>query len=200
MASKKYNINELKIARLSWKPVLEDALDENQREKYINRKNAVDMYIDGYELLKIQEFTKVNYTNISRLINRCCTINQETGEFYGYTGLLHYNHTTKNINVNVVNNLSKRGLFEALLVRYPSLVQFISDNYFGNKNITLEKNIKITTLHYKFLTECRRLGIQDYEYPFNVESKGLKSLSRYIHKLKHKNEQGYYKHKFHGNY
>ena len=148
MASKKYNINQLKLERLSWKSVLEDVLNEKQRNLYANRKKAVDLYIDGFDLVKIQEITKINYSNVSRLITKCCSIDPISGEPYGYAGLIPYNHTVKNAPVNTnVNSSGKRGLFESLLLRYPSLVTFISDHYFGNKEVTLEKNIKISTLH-----------------------------------------------------
>lgn len=190
MASKKHNIDLLKLERLSWKSVLEEVLNEKQRVIYINRKKAVDLYIDGFDLLKIQDITKINYSNISRLITKCCSIDPVSGEPFGYAGLIPYNHTVKNVSVNISTDISsKRGLFESLLLKYPSLVTFISDHYFGNKDVTLEKNIKITTLHNKLLTECRRLGIQDYEYPFNVQSQGLRSLSRYVKTLKSRNEQ-----------
>ena len=38
----------------------------------------------------------------------------------------------------------------------------------------------IRTLHGKFVKECRRLGIQDYEYPFTLKDNGYDALYSYI--------------------
>lgn len=189
MASKKYNLSELKINRLNWKKVLEDALSVENKEIFINRKNAVDMYIDGVNVTTIEQEIQIDKATISKFVAKCCKINPITDEPYGYAALIPYFHIEKyKRNSNNNGSTSTVGLFELLLLRYPSLVAFIADNYFGNKDITLEKNMKVTTLHNKFLNECRNLVIQDYEYPFNTETKGLRSLRRYVQRLKHQNQ------------
>ncbi|MFA9466680.1 MAG: hypothetical protein ACERKN_20655 [Velocimicrobium sp.] len=190
MASKKYNLSDLMINRLTWKKVLEDALNPENREVFINRKNAVDMYIDGVTLTTIENETKIKKSKIYIFVKKCCKINPITNEPYGYAALIPYYHIEKYTrDSNCYNVSSTTGLFDMLLLKYPSLVSFIADNYFGKRDVTLEKNMKVTTLHNKFLYECRNLGIQDYEYPFNTESKGLRSLRRYVHNLKHQNEK-----------
>ncbi|MDF2609191.1 MAG: transposase [Lachnospiraceae bacterium] len=190
MASKKYNLSELKINRLNWKKVLEDALSHENKEIFLNRKNAVDMYIDGVNVTTIEAETRIDKATINKLVAKCCKINPITNEPYGYAALIPYFHIEKYKRVsNSSGTTSSVGLFELLLEKYPILDTFIADNYFGNKEITLEKNMRVTTLHNKFLYECRNLGIQDYEYPFNTESRGLRSLRRYVQKLKHQNEK-----------
>lgn len=190
MASKKYNLSELKINRLDWKKVLEDALSQENKAIFLNRKNAVDMYIDGVILTTIENRTKIKKTKVYNYVKKCCKINPITNEPYGYAALIPYYHIKKYTrNSNNSSITSTTGLFELLLQKYPSLVSYIADNYFGKKDVTLEKNMKVTTLHKKFLYECRNLGIQDYEYPFNTDSKGLRSLRRFVHNLKHQNEE-----------
>lgn len=184
MANKKYNLSMLKLERLEWKNVLIDVLDRTAKEIFLSRKNAVDMYIDGFTLREIEEKTNINKASIRMYVEKCCTLNPQDNAPYGYAALLHYKHVTKKVSNNIA---SKKGSFEALLFNYPQLKSFIESNYFGNKKDTLEKNMKVSTLHKKFLTECRKIGIQDYEYPFNTESKALKSLQRYIIELRHKN-------------
>jgi len=189
LASKKYNLSGLGIERLNWKSVLEDALSPDKRGIFLNRKNAVDMYIDGVDLITIERETHIHETQINKLVAKCCRIDPATNEPYGYAALLPYHRTVKYKRGPVNGSpVSMTGLFELLLLRYPSLASFICDNYFGKKEVTLEKNMHVTTLHHKFLCECRNLGIQDYEYPFNTTSKGLRSLRRYVDNIKMQNE------------
>lgn len=169
--------------------MLEDALSQENNEIFLNRKNAVNMYIDGMNVTTIEEETRIDKATINKFVAKCCKINPITNEPYGYAALIPYFHIEKYKRVsNSSGTTSAVGLFELLLLKYPSLDTFISDNYFGNKEVTLEKNMRVTTLHNKFLYECRNLGIQDYEYPFNTESRGLRSLRRYVQKLRHQNE------------
>ena len=189
MASKKYNISELKLSRPKWKKVLEDALEPGGREIYLRRKRAVDMYIDGANVVAIGQETHIDGAKINKLVAKCCEIDQNTNEPYGYAALLPYFHIKKyKREPDGGSTAPVAGQFELLLQKYPSLITFITDNYFGKKDTTLEKNIKVSTLHNKFLCECRSLGIQDYEYPFNSGSKGSRSLRRYVYGLKNKNE------------
>jgi len=188
LAGKKHNLSELKTERLDWKKVLEDALSPDKREIFLNRKKAVDMYIDGADIISIGQETHVHWSKITKLVTKCRRINPATNEPYGYAALLPYYHVEKYKREPARgSSVSSAGLFEQLMQRYPSLATFIADNYFGKKETTLEKNMQITTLHNKFLCECRRLGIEDYEYPFNTISKGLRTLSRYVNDLKSQN-------------
>lgn len=188
MANKKYNLSTLKIERLEWKNVLVDVLDNTAREAFLSRKKAVDMYIDGFTLKEIEDKTNINKVSINKYVEKCRAINPQDNQPYGYGALLHYKHTSKKVSNKINTTSSNKGNFEALLLHYPQLQSFIYDNYFGNKKDTLEKNMKVSILHKKFLTECRQLGIQDYEYPFNTDSKASRSLQRYINELRNKNE------------
>ncbi len=190
MANKKLSTAHLNLERQFWKKVLADILNPAEKDLFIRRKEAVDMYISGIPLKVIEERTKINKTAISRWVEKCCKIDSSTNEAYGYSALLHYKHTEKYTRKKEsINPSSSNGLFELLLLNNPSLVNFISDNYFGDKIATLEKSMRVSTLHKKFLEECHRFGIQDYEYPFNSDSQGARALRRYIDKLQKEKEQ-----------
>jgi len=188
LAGKKYNLSELKAARLEWKKVLEDALSPENREIFASRKKAVDMYIDGFDNNAIGQETSIHETRIYKLVAKCCRTNPVTNEPYGYGALLPYRHIEKYKREAAGGRAASAGMFEQLLQTHPSLTSFIADNYFGKSEATLEKNMAVTTLHKKFLDECRNLGIQDYEYPFNTAAKGLRTLRRYIISLRSQNE------------
>jgi len=189
LAGKKYNLTELRLERPSWKKVLEDSLSPEKREIFQKRKNAVDMYIDGADNITIKQETDVHETKVNKWVAKCRRIDPATNEPYGYAALLPYYHVEEYKHESDSDNtVASPGSFGLLLQRYPTLAIFISDNYFGKKEATLEKNMRITTLHHKFLSECGNLGIQDYEYPFNSGSKGLRSLRRYVNGLKVQND------------
>ena len=169
--------------------VLEEALSQDQKAIYINRKTAVDLYIDGNNISDIERTTGIKRCKLSQLVTKCCTIDAATHEPYGYTALIPYKRLKKySPKESKSNTTANSGSFENLLLTYPSLKAFIKDNYFGNKDATLEKNMNISTLHKKLLFECHRLGIQDYEYPFNSLSKGSRLLRRYVECLSKQNQ------------
>lgn len=181
MATKKFNLEELRGIREEWTNIPLEAIPEQYRALYNARKNAVDMYIDGQKSSDITQRTGIDYTNISRLIKKCLRTNCD-GDYYGYQALIPQ--------VKLHNTSEKQvatGRFIRLLTTYPSLKDFIAGNYFGDKKYTLEKNMNLTTLHQKFLKECLRLGVQEHEYPFNTDNKAYVSLSKYIKTLQKEN-------------
>ena len=181
MRERKYNILELKKYRENWTDVHIELLNNSQKEIYIKRKQAVDMYIDDFPLIKIMELTKIPWQKISQLVGKCVKINQKTGKQYGYTGLIPY----KRLKSDSIKrtNVKGRGSFSKLLLEHPLLYEFIFDSYFNDTKKSFEKNITIGNLYNKFLDKCREIGIQDYEYPFNTFDKARRSFYDYINKL-----------------
>ena len=53
------NILELRQSRNLWKDINIAALSEDDRNQYIKRKAAVDLYIDGLSPKKISEMTGI---------------------------------------------------------------------------------------------------------------------------------------------
>lgn len=190
MAEKKYNIIELQQARMGWKNVLEDCLSEDERRIFISRKKAVDMYIDGYKLSEITSESGLSKSQVVKMIHKCVKRDILNNHDYGYRGLLPYKHLKnyqrRTDSIGEIKGFS--GSLSKLFTDYPSLSGFIYNNLFEKKDNTLEKNIKPTILHRKFLEECKRLGIQSYEYPFNTSNKGSRSLRDYISNLLKENE------------
>ena len=139
------------------------------------------MYIDGYNSFTITSQTHIDYTNIPRLIEKCLKAKND-GTSYGYEALIPYHKF-----YNSFDKKQTAGNFKKLLNNYPSLEDFIQGNYFGDKKYTLEKNMNFVTLHQKFLRECMRLGIQEFEYPFNTQNRAYVSLCKYIKNIQNEN-------------
>lgn len=187
MRNKKFNLLELREKRKEWNSVITDFWENDKRIIYQNRKMAVDMYIDDYNVDEIFNITKIKHDKLTRLIDRCLKINLESGQEYGYTALIPQKRVitskmTKKHTVDISTS-KRRGSFNMLLLIHPKLDLFIKDNYFRKNKSILEKNISPFNLHKKFLEECKKQGIQDYEYPFNTKDKAQRTFYNYLKNL-----------------
>lgn len=90
MRERKYNILELREYRTNWADVHVDLLDDEQKDIYIKRKQAVDMYIDDIPLNRIMNLTNIARQKVPVLVGKCIKINPQTGRQFGYAGLLPY--------------------------------------------------------------------------------------------------------------
>lgn len=184
MASKKYNLEELREIRKEWQEIPIKAIPEKYQEIYKARKKAVDMYIDGETNIKIKEETAIGTSHIGNLIQKCI-MSDSNGCYLGYQALIPY--TKFCLAEQYKTQRSTRGKFHVLLTQYSPLKDFIIGNYLGDKKYTTEKNMNLTTLHQKFLKECLRLGVQEHEYPFNTANRGYVSLCKFIKNYKKEN-------------
>lgn len=57
MACKKFNLTELQKIRESWQDIPVEAVPESKRKVFSDRKNAVNMYIDGVSVKEIHNAT-----------------------------------------------------------------------------------------------------------------------------------------------
>ncbi|MCR4657823.1 MAG: Mu transposase C-terminal domain-containing protein [Lachnospiraceae bacterium] len=178
MACKKHNLNELRKIRETWADLPAEVVPEDKRASFVQRKSAVDMYIDGCTMSEITEATGIAHPNICRMVERCLR-RDAAGDYYGYQALLKNNRTAP-------DEGRADGLFSRLLSQYPGLDDYIAGCWYGNKKYTLEKNMNRKSLHSRFLRKCLELGVSDYEYPFNTKNQGYASLCRYIRELDRK--------------
>jgi transposase InsO family protein len=183
------DIGHIKNERAYWKTVELSCLSDSEQLLFLQRKKAVDMYIDGYTIKQITEETKIKgKAEAQRLLLRCLSCD-DYGAYKGYTALIPYKHLTiqnkrkQEQNIFTTEN-SSTGMFSFMLTEYPDIKEYIDALYFGKVKTTLEKNISVRILHQLFLKKCQQVGIKEYEYPFSVQSKGLRSLYDYINKLK----------------
>lgn len=164
----KINLSALREKRDTWSELNLEVMDEDVKSKYLQRKKAVDLYIDGMSPSKVSEQTGISSGEVIRLVHRCSDLNK-SGNMAGYKALLPNNRTSDIL-----------GKFNKLFLEYPTLESFVLGNYFGDKHYTLEHNMNIRSLHTKFREECIRLGIQDYEYPLCLKDNGYDALYRYL--------------------
>lgn len=170
-----------------WPTVLIDNIAESDRELYLLRKQAVDMYLNNTPIQEIIDATGFHRNITRKLVQRCLELDQ-FGNPYGYTALIPYKRIKKYTRKDEViseGNSNYSGAFSQLLEKYPELKEFICSQYLGmSKKHIIEPNIRPKVLHGKFMAKCRKLGIQEDQYPFNTQDKGKRSLYRYTDSLK----------------
>ena len=175
--NKKLDSPFLKACRDTWYDIPEEVIPEEKRIQYKARKRAVDMYIDDMKTSDIAHETGISRTHIIDLVEKCLQIGDD-GFYLGYFALIpNYKGMGSNVNRE----------FNKLLEEYPDLKEFIIGNYLGDRKFTLEQNMNYKTLHARFLRQCKELGIQDYEYPFNTQTQGYVSLIKYVKEFARKN-------------
>lgn len=173
----KINLLELRLNREQWRNVKIDAIPEELRNKFENRKKAVDLYIDGISLKTISDLTGISSSEVIRQVRKCMLFDKNM-EQIGYAALIPNKQ-----------NVKTTGKLQKLFLQHPTLEEYVLGNYFGDKKYTLEKNMTIRTLHTKFVAECRHLGIQDYEYPFTLKDNGYDILYSYIKQAELENQK-----------
>ncbi|WP_410768714.1 hypothetical protein [Fontibacillus sp. BL9] len=168
-----------------WPIVDELLLAEEDRNIYIARKNAVNMYFKGTKVKEIHELTGIHPKNLRRIVRRCMSIS-DNGVVWGFRALIPQKKV-KNYQLIIKNgkkNASRKtGEFNLLLETYPVLPDLIKDLYLGNHRRSLEPAMKPKDIHKKFIEQCRNLGIPLSQYPFNTDHLGYKALQRYLNKL-----------------
>lgn len=186
------SLGEESITTKDWPKVLVENLSESNKEIYLKRKMAVDMYLDNNKLLsEIENKTGIKPNDVRRLVKRCLSFDKK-GSIYGYTALIPYKRIKQYTRKE--NSMGYVGAFSQLLDQYPDICEFIKNQYYSlNKNEINEPNIKVNTLHKKFLKKCIRLGIKETDYPFTTKDKGKRSLYRYINDLNNNHYRKYAK-------
>ena len=189
MRNKKFNLLDLRRYRENWKEIKTELWSNDKRNLFVRRKKAVDMYIDDFSVQKIFNDTGIRSDKVAKLIERCIKTDEETGEQYGYVGLIPNKKLSSNV-YPVEQHLTTKakGSFKSLLLQYPSLDFFIKNAYLKKTQSSFEKKISPSNLHKKFLEECKKLKIQDYEYPFNTKDGAQRTFYKYLKKI----EQDYF--------
>lgn len=181
MASRKYNLTQLKASRAQWQDIPIETIPASKREAFKNRKSAVNMYIDGYSIADIHHDTGIQISHITEMLEKCLQYDND-GIQVGFSALI------PNIRIIKSRDGISSGPFSRMLMEYPSLPNYIKGCWHGDKRYTTERHMNLRTLHQDyFLKECERLGIQDYEYPFNTKSQSYYSLRAYIKQLEAEN-------------
>ena len=107
------NANLPEIDTSKWKTVLIEEIPEDSRQLFLNRKKAVDMYLDCMPISDIMKKTGLSRNEPLRLLKRCLEVD-EYGNVYGYTALIPYKR---------IESVNRE--FSQLLEDYPEIKEYI---------------------------------------------------------------------------
>jgi putative transposase len=177
----------------AWSGFDASALPADQREVYLARQRAVELYAGHTPIAQIETLTGVDRRQIYRLIERCLKIHED-GRVFGYRALVPHVRVSGYQRVAKMRRLPRggsrgaAGAFALLLEAYPVLVEWI-DRQITQKRISLQQvstsgGLKtrlrgLKHLHLGFVEQCRAAGLTAADYPFTTDRLGIGSLARY---------------------
>lgn len=173
---------------LTWPVVLDDLINANHREKFNKKCKAVEMYIDGYSIIEIQNITEIKSNSISGLVQKCTRIAPD-GRIFGYRALipfLNFKEYERTANQKFKSPEAQGGLsgvFVQTLKKFPKvsvkLIQYINKEYSKEINVH-EKKIRAKDLHRLFLSLLKEQGVDKNQWPFNTKHLGFKTIQKYL--------------------
>ncbi|MEQ1561038.1 MAG: hypothetical protein ABL933_19170 [Methyloglobulus sp.] len=171
----------------NWPTPDEGAFSEKIRSKYLNRKNAVKMYLSGCSDDTIRSNCGMCLVQVYRLITERCLQIHPDGLIYGWRGLIPslrikaYDRT-KPFNIDAYG-YGSAGVLQSVLNQHPEfrtsfekyILRSFQKHELGEGKRPRQKQWKW------FLDQLRKLGYeQKNQWPFNTESMGYMTICKYI--------------------
>jgi hypothetical protein len=173
-----------------WPTPDEGAFTEKIRNQYLNRKNAIKSYLNGFsdETLKSQH--NISLVQVYRLLTERCLETHPDGLIYGWRGLiphLRIKSYTRNKPINIDSyGYGTSGSLQVVLNHHPELrASFEQKILKSPSKDKLGEQKKPKQAQWKwFLDQLRKLGYeQNNQWPFNTKSMGYVTISKYINKV-----------------
>lgn len=162
--------------------------DDEQLARFHNFRNAI---INGLEKLSTTEAAKIAKCSravILRQLNRCLTFNDEAGRIHGWFGLWPHARVNRYrrklpISDSSSSNKGKAGVFLAFLELHPQIRIALNnaiDPYEPGRPKGTKHNRR--EVYRKFREACKSPSekITEFDYPFNTQDEGRRSVERYI--------------------
>ncbi len=175
------------LATQPWAEVLLEAMEPKTREKYLSRKKALDLYVEGEPLATIYQLTGITSQGIHRLITRCMKLSPE-GIVFGYRALipnlsiLGYVRTAPVESKLPESKSGYAGALHQLFRRCPGLEDHLNDKILkrGKRQGIHEHAIKAQALHRSFIDYLKRCDYPRDAWPFNTTYLGYRSIAKYL--------------------
>lgn len=161
-------------------------LTQTDRDRFLQRKEAVTLYLQGNAHADIYAATGVQARFLNRLIHERCMHIHPDGRIYGWRGLVPKVHVAKyQRHIKVRATSEGHGTAGALATLLQTEPEFAS--LFDKQILKTCSDLKLGEIRRPrhalwawFLKELRALGYETRnEWPFTVKSMGYMSLCRY---------------------
>lgn len=173
----------------SWPTVDVSALSPALRSVYVNRVQALTLYLTVPErsVAAISTETGIDRKTLTRLVTRCTTTHKD-GRLYGYRGAipcLRVKEYERFAPVHI-NGKGRAGAFKQLLQRYPEICAYLKRAFIErSRHIQTEQEVRksMRSIHRAFRRHCQEAGIKQDEYPFSESRLAIRSLYAYFDSL-----------------
>ena len=184
----------LNIDMSVWPAVDINALQGSQKDAFKRNLTAVELFVSGMHVRKVEDETGLNRRQLYRLLERCMT-QADDGHLYGFRGLLKHSRVAEYVRTAKLSATCSStgqglvGAFAVLLESYPPLADWlkrkIREHAVVLDQINTDAGFKtrlryLGRLHDGFLQQCRVVGITAADYPLNTDRMGIRSLSAYV--------------------
>jgi hypothetical protein len=152
-----------------------------------NRESAVRMLVDNRTYADIERVTGIR-KNTVRKLTAICLAQSPDGRIMGFRGLLPYIRLEGNVRRSPFKprRMHQQGgmacALQDTLSRFPTLHKQLIAQVRKEKRDGAIQEEKITgvNLHQIFLSELKKLGITDDEWPFTTQYKGKRSIVAFM--------------------
>jgi len=180
--SSKWDILPEQLDITTWPDVLVDSLSEQKRTVFLQRKQAMDLFVTHeISVGEIEAITQVYRQQIYQLLRRCVTTHED-GRVWGYRALIPSLHVKAYQRQDY--NSKGPGTFQAFLNRYPTIQEEVDTLYLQRKQKSVgESAMQRKHIHERFVRLCIKAGIALDEYPLSNRDRGRRSMERYLSQL-----------------
>ncbi|WP_419710453.1 hypothetical protein [Pseudomonas sp. NFX224] len=162
-------------------------MNNRDKEIYILRYQALEMYSAGGRLRDIKELTGIAPPQVVSLAKRCLEISPD-GSPWGCRALLPrirlapYTRIAPPSNCTAGGRGGYAGSFGWTLDKYEDLPELLRKKIFKieGRGTVYEHKISAKTLHSVFLKTLRELGAPIDQWPFTAELMGARTISKYL--------------------
>jgi hypothetical protein len=162
-------------------------LAEKQRARFLEIHDVIVSYLAGSNVHLPIKMARLSYAELGRRIKRCVSFDSE-GRMLGWFGLLPRAHLTpyeRKLVVTARDALAQggySGALGAIMRAHPNvgarLAQYLLT---ARRDHGLpESRVAMKDAHQYFLSLCREHGLGVNDWPFCVEHKGARSLTKWV--------------------
>ena len=174
----------------TWPTFDEGVLQGDILEKYLSRKHAVQLYLEGISEKNIKEETGFKRAYLYRLITERCLAIHQDGNIQGWRGLIPNINIKEYKRQNAIHvdsfGYGAAGALGYILDCHPELkIKFDQKILKTRKSNGLSATKVPRKANYRwFLDELRKLKYEEKgKWPFNTELMGYVSINKYMDKI-----------------
>lgn len=168
----------------TWPTVDFTGWPEKQRRRFDHSRAAICGYLQGAPLADLEKAHDVHRAEIFRLLNRAVLLHPD-GNIQGWRVLVPGSPIApyqRSAPVQASGNagIGYAGALQQLFDRFPSIRRALEAAVLGRTGSPAqEQRVSANDLHKTFIALCREQKLTSFDYPFNTESWGRRSIQKF---------------------